>query len=187
SESKDAFALRYAFDSKRARFVVDYAAGITGESSPPSSEGGTLRLWDLGGCKQASVAEWGPAGASASCEPGKGLRVAAEGNDPQLSSHYQVSLQAADARYVRIRVSASYPSAIRPEPYISQWYWKGSGEDWSEQHSLTLPIKQDGQPHVYWTFIPVKDASKGIEQLRFDPINSKVDATVQWIEVDVVN
>jgi hypothetical protein len=86
--------------------------------------------------------------------------------------------------FTRLRASISY--AQTSEAFISQWYWKGSGEEWSEERSLAMPIKRDGKAHVYWTFIPSDRAPKGIQGLRFDPVNGLVDAKVHWIALDEV-
>lgn len=184
----NAFAMRFRFDKRSTRYVVDYVSGITSEEAAPTPSESTqaLQVWTFLGCPPTAD-DWKVLEAESSCEPERGLTFSPVGGDPQvLGPPLSISSESDAARFVRVRASVIYPPADQPEPYISEWYWKGSEEEWSAERSLAMPIKQDGVPHVYWTFIPAEMALQGIQSLRFDPVNGEVDATVQWIAVDEV-
>jgi hypothetical protein len=85
---------------------------------------------------------------------------------------------------VRLRLEASYPKG-ETTAHVAQWYWHGSGDSWSEQRSVTVPIRSDGLPHVYWTYLPVAQVGD-ITGLRFDPVDGQISSSVQWIAVDLV-
>ena len=188
-EQDNAFAMRFRYDQLSTRYVIDYASGITSDAELPSEgeSSTTLQTWDFRGCSSGAVAVWTVRGAESSCKPESGLTLSPTNPDPQvLSPPPSISSGLDQARFVRVRASVIYPPADHPEPYISEWYWKGPGEEWSAERSLAVPIKQDGVSHVYWTFIPIERAPQGISELRFDPVNGAVDSTVQWIAVDEV-
>lgn len=90
------------------------------------------------------------------------------------------------ARFVRLRVSVRYPPATGDETLHSQWFWRGEEVAWREERSLSMGIRQLGVPHVYWTFIPSLQAGESIEGLRFDPVDGRVNAAIQWIALDLV-
>jgi hypothetical protein len=191
----NAFAMRFRFDEMNppelqsknqedTRYVIDYASGITGQKELPSASEGyaNLQTWDLRDCSQRAVAAWTVEGAESSCNPDSGLTLSPTSPDPQAFSP-TLSIPSG-AMFIRVRALISYPPTS--EAYISQWYWKGEGEGWSEERSLGMLLRQDGKPHVYWTYIPTNRAPNGVEGLRFDPVNGTIDTTVQWIVLDEV-
>jgi len=91
-----------------------------------------------------------------------------------------------DARFVRLRVSVRYPARDEEGQAESQWFWHGPGESWSEELSQSFGIRQDGTPHVYWTFLPTSELDAEITNLRFDPSDGRDAAVVQWIALDLV-
>jgi hypothetical protein len=85
-----------------------------------------------------------------------------------------------------LRASVQYEQSSGTDIYTNQWFWHGPSTEWSGGNTGIVPIKQDGQPHVYWTLVPIADAGQAITGLRFDPVNGSLVSTVRWIELDVV-
>jgi hypothetical protein len=188
-ESRDAFALRFRYDENSAHSNVEYAAGMTGAGAPPaaSQAGASLVAWDFRNCAPAVVRGWQVQNARASCEPGKGLGLSEPGEDAfMVGPDVVVDPAAAGVRFVRLRVSVSYPRSAQAEGLVNQWYWRGPANDWSEEQSRSMPVKADGVPHVYWTFLPATEVGRVISRLRFDPANGSIPGEVQWLAVDLV-
>jgi len=191
SDAFDSFALRIDYHENEMRFHVGYAAGITTGGPPPSAQeaGDGLLVWNFSDCAADVVDEWRVASAQGSCEPGAegGLILRNSTGDPQLLGP-PVDLQplTRGARFVRLRVSVRYPAQPETETAKSQWFWHGSQDSWSEERSQELGIRQDGVPHVYWTFVPSTELENSITGLRFDPADNKSAAAIQWIAVDMV-
>lgn len=180
-DQRDAFALRFEFDPTDTRFHVGFASGITSQQPPPAGPG--IMLWDFRDCAPRTLSQWQPVNAQAFCESGKGLTVLPETSDPQLvNSNVQLS-SALGARFIRLRVAASYTG---PDAVVSQWFWKGQGEDFQEERSSSLSIAPGGKARVYWTFIPVSRGEQAISSLRFDPMNTMTAARIEWIAVESV-
>jgi hypothetical protein len=49
-----------------------------------------------------------------------------------------------------------------------------------------MQLAQDGQLHVYWTYISTGEADEAMAGLRFDPVNAPQQAELQWIALDFV-
>lgn len=184
----DTFALRLRYEKSTDLYEVNYAAGITGETAPPSgrlleSEG---KVWDFTACAPGVVHAWETKNASVNCEPGKGLALTPANGDAQLAvNSLDLKVAAGGARFVRLRVSASHTAAAGGTA-VYQWYWHGPDNGWSEALSRTMPVKADGRPHIYWTFLPASEAGAAISALRLDPVSAKQPVEVQWIAVDLV-
>jgi hypothetical protein len=186
AEPRSAFALRYYFDEPLTRFRLNYAAGITGDSPPPAG-GVNLKVWDFRECSPDVLRRWRVIGATISCERGNGLRLDEPGGDSQMLSPGEDFLgEAQDARFVRVRVSVSYAQGDQAALMVSQLFWRGPEESWAEERSQSLPIKLDGQPHVYWNYLPASQITGDTTRLRFDPANGSVPATIRWVALDVV-
>lgn len=187
-DTRDAFTLRFRYFSSPNRFYVDNITGITGEGPPPTGLelGRSASTWDFRGCSPDVVSSWQVTQAGRSCQPGKGLMLDPTSNDPQMvGPPLSIEPKATEAHFVRLRVSVRYPSGLPPDKYVNEWFWKGPGTDWSGERLKTTQVKADGAPHVYWTFVPVRDAGQILTGLRFDPINAKIAAEIQWIAVDL--
>jgi hypothetical protein len=186
----DSFALRFGYHQEDTLFHVDYASGITAAGPPPTSEeaGEKLLVWDFRDCAPDVVSRWQVREASGSCEPGArgGVILRENKGDAQLiGPAVDIPVAATGARYMRIRVSVRYPARAVDVPFMSRWYWKGPGEDWSKERRQRLEIKEDGVPHIYWTFVPASEAGEVVDGLRFDPSNGTA-AAIQWIALDLV-
>ena len=178
------YNLAFAFNAKDQLYHVSELSGVTNpiDGSPQGS-----KVWDFRGCAPEVIGKWQVAQAQPVCEPDQGLTLRQSTSDARMVvTGLSLGAMSKEEQWVRLRVSVQYPLAPQPEPFISQWYWKGAGEELSEERHRNMVTKQDGQPYVYWMFIPAKDVGSGIEALRFDPVNGKVDATVQWIAIDIV-
>ena len=181
------YNLAFTFDARDQLYHVSELSGVTsptaGLANPP--QGG--QVWDFRDCAPNVIGKWQVAQAQPACEQGRGLTLSQSTEDAQMVvTGLSLGAMSEGESWIRLRVSVQYPPAPQPEPYISEWYWKGGGEELSEERHKNMIIKQDGQPYVYWMFVPAKDVSNGIETLRFDPVNGKVDAMVQWIALDEV-
>jgi hypothetical protein len=191
SIASDAFALRFAYYEDETRFHVDYAAGVTAATPPPTTQesGWGSLVWDFRSCKSDVVAEWRVSGAQGSCGPGKNGGVALRNSvgDAQLiGPTIDVQPLTNDARFVRLRASVRYPSQDGTGQAEGQWFWHGPEEIWSEELSQKFGVRQDGTPHVYWTFLPTSELEAQITDLRFDPSDGRDAAVVQWIALDLV-
>ena len=190
AENRDAFALHFAYYEQDVRFHPDYIAGITSAEAPPTSEeqrGESYAAWDFRGCDASALGKWKIEGARTACKQGRGLVFEHPGDDAYMTSS-QLSLEPgkSGARFVRLRVQASYPPTLGTGEVRVQWYWHAPETDWSEKASSSVAVRSDGQPHVYWTFVPTEQAGKLISALRLDPANGKVVTEVGWIAVDLV-
>ena len=190
TDHRDAFALRFVYDERLDRFRANYVAGMTWDNVPPSpSEAGdNLLLWDFRDCKADVVGAWEVRGGVAQCEPGDGLIVRPP--DATLDPHLigppiDVHPSVTEHRFVRLRVSVRYP-ANPTSPTKNEWMWRGSESEWLRGHGRDVIVKQDGVPHVYWTFLPVADVGDTITRLRFDIASGKVNAAVYWMAIDLV-
>jgi hypothetical protein len=190
TDHRDAFALRFVYDEKLNRFRANYVAGMTWDNVPPSpSEAGdNLLLWDFRDCKADIVVAWEVRGGVAQCEPGDGLIVRPP--DESLHPHMigppiEVRPSPGEHRFVRLRVAVRYP-ANPIAPTKNEWLWRGTGNEWLRGHGRDVIVKQDGLPHVYWTFLPVADVGDIISRLRFDIASGKVNAAVYWMAIDLV-
>ncbi len=191
SDPYDAFALNFKYSPEETRFHANYVAGITAAAPPPTPQDGAdgLLVWNFTDCASGAVASWRVQEAEGSCKPGPndGLLLSSRGSDPELwGPPLGILPVRAGARFVRLRVSARYPSNPNNQTLHSQWFWAGENEKWSEADSQTIDIRQMGVPHIYWTFIPAENAGDTISSLRLDPVDWRVDAAIQWIAVDMV-
>ena len=187
-DDRDAFAMRFNFDSEENRFHVEYIAGITGDNPPPSSSeaGEHLRVWDFRSCAPDALAGWQVAQAEGQCNRGDGLTLNPTTDDPMLlNDAVNLDVRSSGARFVRLRIS-THPADQLSQRHIIEWFWKGPADDYSGERVRAMLLRQDGKPHVYWTFIPAGEAGDVISGLRFDPVNGKVPSVVQWIAVDLV-
>lgn len=192
SSTQEAFALRFGLDEQVPRAWVASGAGITNEvgvaeAASLEATSKSTEMWDFTSCAAGATDGWQVAGARVSCEPGRGLTVRPDGGDPQmLSPSIKVKRGPNSAQYLRLRVAARYPSGSGESKYINQWYWRGPEGAFSEASSKAIPVRRDGNWHVYWTFLPT-DAIGGVpSNLRFDPVNSDTMVNMRWIELDVV-
>jgi hypothetical protein len=188
-DPRDVFALRFAYEQRADRFVVEYAAGITSESEPPiaGAVGEDLLLWDFTECAAETMNAWQANGARVECAPGKGLTLHPQGSDPQLvAANLHLAPSRAGAKYVRLRVSATYPISTNSQQDTSEWYWSDATLGFGPERRKTIPIKQDSNPHVYWTFLRADQLEGQLTGLRFDPADGEVEALVGWVALDVV-
>ncbi len=196
ADAYDLFALHFAYYENETRFHADYVEGITSSSPPPSSQevGSGLILWDFRDCAPDVISGWRVEGAQELCEPGPqgGIILRESGGDTQLlGPPVDIKVMQSGARFVRLRVSVRYPAQVRKadadmEGVKGQWFWHGPGEEWHEAKSCKMRIREAGISHVYWTFILADEAGDTITGLRFDPVDSPVNAAIQWIAVDIV-
>jgi hypothetical protein len=188
SATGDAFAIRFGYDPFARRYRVAYAAGVTGESPPPSTGqlGTSPVLWDFQNCDSQTLSAWQTANAQLECEPGNGLQVSPTNTDPQLVTTLDYPVDSGTVSFVRLRVMASYGPSPSIEPLISEWFWRGEGTSFSGDNRRSIPIRIDSKPYVYWTYIPATDIGPTLTGLRFDPINAQVPASIAWIALDSV-
>jgi hypothetical protein len=190
-DMRDIYAIRLKYEIASSKYAVDYLSGITGENTPPTDSPGAvnLKLWNFTTCSDSIVNQWSLVGASATCEPGKGLNLQANAEGAQLlGPDLPIDLRAEQAWYVRIRASVAYPAASESgSKGTSQWFWRYTdNETWDSTKGKIMPINRDGKPHVYWTYLTIEEANDAIAQLRFDPMRSAEQATIEWIAVDLV-
>ncbi len=186
---KNTFALRFVYNEAETLFHVNYGVGITDESSPPSGTeaGYHLTVWDFTGCAPAALDSWQITQARSGCQAGKGLLLSTASDDPQMANlTFAAKLDQSGARFVRLRASVQYASGTPNVTRTLQWFWANSQGSWSEGSSSKVQIKEDGQPHIYWAFIPIAEVGQTLTKLRFDPINSQTSAQVRWIAIDLV-
>jgi hypothetical protein len=189
----DVFTMRFTYDEATQRFPIEYLAGITHYTPPPSADdtaqGKGLKVWDFTGCSAESVGAWKPYFAEKGCTPGRGMVVDPQTADPQLIADgldIDPDSAGSDERFVRIRVAVRYPGLGSTEPRFMDWFWRGANDNFSERGFMRLNVKQDDRQHVYWLYVPVARIGSRIESLRFDPLNFPVPAEVAWIAVDTV-
>ncbi len=191
TERQDAFALRFNNPEGSEQFEIDYLAGITRDDSPPSSsstnDNDRVVLWDFRQCPPEAVSRWQAVNSRATCQPGKGLAIEPDNADPQMINvSLDASLKTEGARYLRLRVAATYSPASNQNGTLAQWFWIQQGGTWREEKSTTFPIKQDGTTYTYWAFAPLDAGPQEITGLRFDPANAQVSAIIEWIAIDPV-
>jgi hypothetical protein len=185
----DAFALRFGYDDTTTRFTLDYVAGITAESELPvagDGDGSITRVWDFRDCATRATGEWTAVEAASRCEAGKGLVLVGAGADPQLvSGSIDLGAEAGGAGFLRIRVAVKYPPVPDNMKPVHEWFWKLPEAHFSGERLRTLPVKPDGEEHVYWTFVPLREVQGSTVELRLDPINTEAGSEIRWIAVDV--
>jgi hypothetical protein len=186
-ESRDAFAFRLAYDVSDDLYHVDYISGVTkGDTPPATSDGGSgLKVWDFRDCAQATINAWTAFQATAKCTRGSGLLIEPEGSDPQLYGS-NLDIPIPTGTYVRLRAAVSYPLADRSSSLRSEWLWHAQENDFAPERVRIARIKRDGKHNVYWTFLRADEVGEKLSQLRFDPVDAKVSATIAWLAVDVV-
>lgn len=188
-DPRDAFTMRFAPLTSDPQFRLGFLAGITNETESPSATdaSSTLSLWDFTGCDDGVLSNWSAIQARVTCAPGMGLKVQPETNDPQLlGPAVAVSSAGPGDQYTRLRAAVRYPRGSERGQVSQKWYWAGEGGTFSEGQSSILYGRQDGNFHVYWTFLQVADAPGGIKQLRWDPSDGQGEVEVRWIAVDRV-
>jgi hypothetical protein len=188
-DPRDVFALRLVTTSPDAGYHVAAVMGLTAGGPPPArADGGAdFQLWDFQQCDAATLGAWQFNQNSTDCRSGGGLLLRPSSPDPQLiGPDLAVNPAARGARFVRLRILVRYPSVSHPLPYLSEWFWHGPAGGWSAEQSRSLPIVQDGTPHIYWTFLPVAAVGPTLAQLRFDPVNAAVSCQIGWIALDLV-
>jgi hypothetical protein len=186
----DSFAMSFDYTKEANLFYVNYIAGIT-QGKPATdlgaSEGGPVRLWDFADCAPEALDEWEVSNPPGPCQPGGGIAVAPGGNisyllDPAALPGY------GGERFLRVRTAMRYPQAEAPGSVFGQWSWAGAGDDFTDERSRTVPVRQDGRLYVYWTFLPLDELNEGGDtvRLRYAPVDAAAPSTVEWIAMDVV-
>lgn len=186
-DASDAFALRVRYLSQLDRYVVDYAAGVTGPNPAPSGAllGEGAQVWDFSGCAADVVSSWQVVNAGLECQPGSGLSLATSNADTQLVLP-SIEFNTSNASWVRLRVATTYPLSAQDGELVYQWYWRTPGADWNETDNRTMPLKADDRQHVYWAFIPTSEVGASLTGLRFDPVNAQIPVQVEWVALDLV-
>lgn len=187
-DPSDAFALRFGFNEATNRFVLTYGAGITDNNERPTLSNTNSLFWDFTTCDKTTIDAWQAVQTNKTCQSNEGLVLTPIGSDPQLVLE-NISLPPVISPHdlIRIRILVRYDVIPESTELRNELFWRGKDEDFNEQHRQALSIKQDGQYHVYWTFLPAQEISENIYSLRFDPINSNMPSTVRWIALEVVN
>jgi len=188
-DQRDAYAIKFGYDPGLDRFVVDHMVGVTGDSPPPdAAEGGeALTVWDFRQCASDVIADWEPGFLAVECKQGKGLMARPIAVDPQLiNDSVLVQPWTAAARHVRLRVSVTYPTSTQTRPYANEWFWAGPGYSFTQEKTKSVPVRRDGKPHVYWTFLTLADVEQAITGFRWDPMDGEMPFEVHWIAVDLV-
>ncbi len=197
-QANDAFVIRFYHDASEDLFHADYISGVTSARPPPSGlgVGDNLLLWDFTQCAPDVLKEWVVAQAQTECTPGSGLLFKPLSEDGQMTNTaLAYDTDEAGSRFVRLRVAVQYDSIEDTGQQASneasterssQWFWTDKGSEWSEERFKSLRLKKDGEPHVYWSFVPIEDTGGLLQGLRFDPVNAELNARVQWIAVDLV-
>jgi hypothetical protein len=184
----DAFAMRFASVTADPHIRIDFLAGITNESEPPVAfnSGEDLTVWDFTGCDQAALSAWRAIHAETSCTPGDGMKLQAQMEDPQLNGpEVAISPTGSSDRAVRLRAALSYPPGDSNQT-VQQWYWAEKAGAFREGLSRSMYARQDGNVHVYWTFLQGTDIEGGVKQLRFDPRRNTGEVEIRWLAMDVV-
>jgi hypothetical protein len=184
----DAFAMRFASVTSEPHIELEFLAGITNETEPPtaSNSGGNLTVWDFTGCDEAVLSAWSTINARTGCVLGTGMKLQPQTDDPQLlSPEVAVSPGGATGRAVRLRAAIGYPPGDS-NPAIQQWFWAEEVGAFREDRSRNMLARQDGNVHVYWTFLQGADIEGGIKQLRFDPRQNSGEVEIRWLALDVV-
>lgn len=189
TDRNNIFAMRFDYDEAEVRYDVVQAAGITHDAPPPApseiAQNGTL--WDFRDCSPEMVSQWTGANAEVTCEPGSGLVVTPTNDDPQLVGPPMSLLPPyAEASFMRIRTNARYPVLAEEPDQVMEWFWHGVGQSWAGEKSYRMPVKVDGEAHVYWAFIPAGGLGSDVERLRFDTISREQPARIGWIMLDLV-
>jgi hypothetical protein len=178
----DAVALRFRPAPPSHDPTVEAAAAITGDSLPPARLEPGGHGWDFRPCAPAVLAAWPVAGAAPTCVPGEGLVVPPSGA-PTLTGP-DLALSPGAARFVRLRVALRVPAGT-PGGAASAWAWRDSSGGWSPAPN-PLPLKADGQFHVYWSFWPAASLPASLSSLRWTPTDLPTPVTIAWIALDPV-
>ncbi|HKP53755.1 MAG TPA: hypothetical protein VJ183_14025 [Chloroflexia bacterium] len=192
SEKRDAYAIRFSYvenSISEDRWTISYLAGVTGMSPPPTAieDGENAIVWDFRGCSPDVLESWPVSQARASCEPGRGLILEPGNDDPQMEGPpIDLSLSGDNPGFVRLRVGMRYLVGAPALRYVGEWFWKGRDTDYSQERHMTIPIREDGQHHIYWTFLPAEEVGQSLTGLRFDPVNAQITSEIEWIAVDLV-
>jgi hypothetical protein len=188
----DAYAMRFHYDEAKDLWGIDYGVGITKDEAPPGPDtsGQNLKVWDFSKCSADDTGAWEVANGRSTCEPGRGMVVEPEGPDPQLiAPDLDISPVPDSTRFARIRAAVRYDGS-EPQgsgPFFQNWFWRDPGNDFAGERMSTIPLKADGDTHVYWSFIPVEQLGDAITGLRFDPVNAPTNSEIKWIAVDLVD
>jgi hypothetical protein len=185
----DAFLLKFQFNKRAVRYDIDFATGVTEDTAPPATgqQATDSMLWDFKSCHPPDVQSWQPVDTEVDCQAGRGLVLHPSTADSHLiGPDLEFAQGESGTRFVRIRADVLYPKAPDDAKWLSQWYWRGEGTDWSEERLYSAPVKTDGLPHEYWTFIPLHGDASTVTKLRFDPLNAAAPVEVRWIEADLV-
>jgi hypothetical protein len=168
--------LDFTFNPNDQLFYVGGLAGVTKATEPPTVPG--TRAWDFRACGGI------PAGAqvtNADLECWEGYAtVSARTSDPAITFS-GVDLDLTGVRWVRLAASMQHPSLAAP--HLGEWYWMGEGGAWSEQKSARFYVVTDEEWRVYWTYVSAADVGARLTNLRFDPVNDRVEAEIGWIAV----
>jgi hypothetical protein len=179
----DAFAFRFHYDNASNVTDFDYAAGTTGDTTPPLSDT-TSFLWDFRDCKESTIDSWQFAHAEVHCTPGTGLDLIPTTADPQMVQQPTLPRDILKGPgLTRLRVAVRYPTVGPGDTYASQWFWE-TNNGWNESQSRSLKIKPDQNMHIYLFYLGGAEANANVTPLRFDPINSRQPAEIQWIAID---
>ena len=177
------------FDESALRYHIEFVTGVTTDTVTPAGRevGEGLLLWDFRQCTRETLGGWQVVQAEAVCREGEGLSIAPQTSDPQLvSPEVYVDPMENSFRFARLRVAVQYPQVEPSEPYVSEWFWRDVSGNWNGSEERRLPIERDGSQRVYWTYIPASEIGQALTGLRFDPVNEQVQATVQWVAIDLV-
>jgi hypothetical protein len=188
----DAFALRFSYDPGRRRHNVVYASGVTNgqEIEQGFGMGPPVRVWDFRQCAQDAIRGWQPEHSALDCGAGIGLRFTPQNADPQIVGPDLSHATPGNAGFARLRFSATYPPEAQgagSEGRVAEWFWAGDGGGFTSERRLSITAKADGQPHVYWTYVPLSDIGTTLTRLRLDPLNAEDPFTLHWIALDWVS
>jgi hypothetical protein len=181
--SGSAFALRFGYDPSARRHRIAYAGGISDPQFPKGP--GPQVEYSFTGCDRSILDVWVPQNARARCEPGRGLILEPEGTDPQLGGTVDLGLPSSRG-FVRVGVVLTHRAVPPGDPPILEWFWRGEQGGFSEANRRSLPIRTDGRPYTYWTFIPISDVGTRLGGLRLDPTSSASLVEIGSITVDIV-
>jgi hypothetical protein len=187
-DRRDAFVIAFSSDLSQHDYHIDYVAGRTHVEELPvtAAEASNLQTWDFTGCAPQAINAWQVRNAPAKCEKGRGLTLTPGNEEPQLISPAIAPAPDQQQAFLRLRVAVRYPKDIPPDTYLSHWNWGPSADEIDADHTRSLRIGRKGAAQEYWSFIPIRLIPSGEVTLRFEPINAKLPAEVQWIASDYV-